>query len=535
MLILISGLALGWRQYELHTAPVPQIGGEYSEGVIGNPRTANPLLATSDADLDLAFLTHRGLFSTDAQGQIITDLAEKWILSEDQKTYLVTLRQGLLWSDGQPLTAADVVFTFESTKQAKLKSPLAASFRDVTVTALEDGLTIKFSLKEPYVPFIYALTLGLLPAHIWQNIPYENWLKSEANLRPVGSGPWRFNSLTRDSQGNILNYVLEPNPYNHANQPYLKRFVLRFFPDQASALSSLKQGSIDGLGDISRRERASLNPKRFAIYDLALPQYTAIFYNPNANEALKNIFIRQGLSYAINRPTLIQEALSGQAQPVTGPFIFGIIKTKASQGAITFDQTKTVQLFTKAGYTRNETDGLFMKDNQPLTITLTIVDNEEQLRVAEVIRHQWQAVGVAVQIQAVPAANFSSDVIMPRNYQALLASEVIGLDPDPYPFWHSSQVASPGLNLAMFQNHTADKLLVEARQISDPMARLEKYISFQNILRDESPATFLYSLTYSYAQNLAVKGFGRQTIAQPAERFWDSAFWYKRTVRGSSD
>lgn len=531
ILIVVSGLALGWRQYEKNTSTTAQSGGEYNEGIIGNPRTANPLLATSDADVDLSFLTHRGLFQTNEQGQIVTDLAAKWNLSDDQKTYLITLQPGLLWSDGEPLTAADVVFTFDSAKQAKLASPLYTSYKDVSITALEDGLTVSFTLKEPYVPFLYALTVGLVPKHIWQNIPYELWSQAETNLKPIGSGPFRFSSLSRDGQGNLRSYVLEANPHNYNNKPFLKKFNLRFYPDQMSAIEALKQGAIDGLGDLSRRDKASLNPNRFIVYDITLPQYTAIFYNSNINAALKNPAVRQGLSYAISRQTLIQEALSGQAQPATGPFTFGQVKTQTAPEAITFDQTKSVQLFTSAGYSRPDPNQPFKKDDVVLEIVLTFVDNNEQLRVAEVIKKQWEAVGVSVKLQPVSALSLQTDFISTRNYQALLTSEMVGLDPDPYPFWHSSQVATPGLNLALFQNHEADKLLVEARQTSNEASRLEKYMRFQNILNSESPATFLYSLSYSYAQSYSIKGFSRQIMGQPAERFWGAANWYKKTLR----
>ena len=530
ILVVFSSLALSWRSYEKNTTVTPKAGGEYIEGVVGNPRTTNPLLATNDADLDLAFLTHRGLFSTDDQGKIIQDLAESWELSSDEKTYLIKLRPGLKWSDGQPLTSADVVFTFASSRQEKLASPLSASFRDITITAIDD-LTVSFTLKEPYVSFLYALTVGLVPQHIWQKIPYERWLQSEANLKPVGTGPFRFNSLTRDGQGNIYNYILESNPYYSAAVPYFKKFSLRFYPDMPSALEALRQGMIDGLGDLSSQDKANLNRNRFIVYDVSLPQYTAIFYNSNTNNALKESAVRQGLSYAINRPDLIQQALFSQAQPATSPFTFGEFKTHTNGESITYDPTKTIQLFELAGYKKAEVSGNFTKGDQALEITLTVVANDDQLRVANVIKQQWEAVGVVVKIQAVSASLLQSEIINPRNYQALLASEVVGLDPDPYPFWHSSQVAAPGLNLAQWQNREADQLLVEARQTFDESARLEKYENWQNILRQESPATFLYSINYSYAQSYYIKGFARSIMGQPAERFLNAASWYRRTER----
>lgn len=534
VLLALSGLTLGWRYYERQTWLMPQAGGEYSEGVVGNPRTANPLLATTDADLDLAYLTHRGLFRTDEQGNLVTDLAQNWSLSDDRKTYLITLQTGLRWSDGQPLTATDVVFTFQSTTQPGLASPLAASFRDVAVVAAEDGLTASFTLKEPYVPFLSALTVGLIPQHVWQNVPLDRWSEAEANLKPIGSGPWQFSSLTHDGQGNVRSYVLETNPNWIGQMPYFKQFTLRFYPDTTSALEALRQSTIEGLGELTRRDKASLNPRRFVVYDVTLPQYTAVFYNQNASPVLKNTLIRQGLSYAINRPALIQAALSGQAQPATGPFTFGEVKDRTAPQAITYDPTKTVQLFEQAGFSRSGQNVPFNKDGIPLEITLTTVDYEEQLRVAEEVKRQWEAVGVVVSLELVAASDLQANTITPRNYQALLMSEVVGLDPDPYPFWHSSQATAPGLNLAQFKNHEADQLLVGARQNADPNSRLDAYVRFQNILQEESPATFLYSSSYSYAQSYATKGFSRTVLGQPAERLWDAGNWYERTSRNRS-
>ncbi|MBI5466375.1 MAG: peptide ABC transporter substrate-binding protein [Candidatus Kerfeldbacteria bacterium] len=529
-LCFITAVSLTGRWLERQTVSIPQAGGEYTEGIIGLPRTANPLLAATAADLDLSYLTSRGLIQSGDQGTFIPDLAEAWTVSQDQKTYELKLRPNLHWSDGQPLTNDDVIFTFRSLQDKKLASPWATSFRGVDITSQDNGL-IKFSLSEPYAPFLSALTVGIIPTHIWQNIPLPQWLLAETNLKPVGTGPYRFKSLTHTPNGQLISYTLEENPFTHTDKPLLKKIILRFYPNQEEAWAALRESSIEGLGGLTPTGLATASLKHFTAYELALPQYTAIFYNPQRQTLLQNQNVRQGLSYAVNRAQLIQSGLRGAARPATGPFTFGEVKRRTSADAITFDATRAATLFSTAGFSLNQNDKYYAKAGQTLELTLTSLDNDEQITIAQIIKQQWEAAGVKVNLETIPAYRLQRDIITPRHYQALLASEVIGTDPDPYPFWHSSQIAPPGLNLAQFQNPEADRLLAEARQTADLETRLEKYSRFQKILQIESPATFLYSTNYTYLLNNDLQGLTATSINQPSDRFRQIANWYRQTKR----
>ena len=488
------------------------------------------MLAATDPDFDLARLTTKGLFANDGRGNVVPDLVEKWELSPDQKTYRLTLRPNLHWSDGVPLTTADVIFTFQSLQDKTLASPWAASFRDVTFKS-QDERTLNLNLREPYAPFLGALTIGLIPEHIWRNLPPNRWLLAETNLKPVGTGPFRFKSLTTTNNGQLKSYTLEPNPYTHTNQPYLERIILRFYSDRTTALEALRQGAVDGLGGVGSADKEAASPKKFSVHELTLPHYTAIFYNPEKNPWLQEKAIRQGLSYAINRPELVRQALNGEAQPATGPFTFGELRARTAAGAITFDPTKTTQLFTSAGLTRQSNQGPYLKDGRTLELTLTTTDADELTAVAETIKQQWESAGVKVNLEIVPVAKLQSGVITPRRYQALLTSEIVGLDPDLYPFWHSSQAAAPGLNLSQFKNPEADRLLAEARQDQNWQNRLAKYTRLQEILAAESPTTFLYSTTYAYLMDRGINGFVTTVIGQPSDRWAGVEQWYRQTER----
>lgn len=527
----MSGGWLIWSWHKNTTVVMPSIGGEYSEAIIGNPRTANPLLAANDAELDLSQLTYRGLFKYSKQGKTVTDLAENWDLSSDGKTYQISLRLGLKWSDGEPLTADDIIFTFNRLQNKDLMSPRYNEFRDLSVNRI-NALTVSFTLKTPYAPFLSALTIGIIPAHIWNNIPIQSWLTNEASLKPVGTGPFRFKTVNKDASGNIKSYSLEPNTFTHTKRPFLKSLTIKFVPDTAAALDYLRQNAVDGLGGIDTASVNSLSSGKFNLYDIPLPQYTAIFFNPEQNDILKNKSVRQALNYATNRLELIQKLSNNNYRPATGPFVVGELKNKTAAVAWPFNLAAAEKLITAAGF-KKDNQGKFFVDSQgePLTIILTIIDQSQYLATAEAIKNQWEKIGIKVELNLIPPSELHSNLINNRAYQAILASEITGLDPDPYPFWHSSQIIAPGLNLAKFQDHEADKLLTEARQTNDDKKRQSLYLKFQEILKDESPAIFLFSKNYMYALSYKLQGLERRLINQPANRFLDIENWYTKIGR----
>lgn len=532
ILCLSTALVLLGRWYNRHTVVVPAPGGEYSEGVVGTPRTGNPLLAGNDAEHDLAYLTYRGLFRYDANTTVVPDLASSWRVSTDQKTYYITLRPDLHWSDGSPLTVDDVVFTFQALHDTKLGSPLATSFAGVSVKR-EDDQTISFTLPEPYSPFLSALTLGIIPVHTWQARPPTDWRDTDTSLAPIGTGPYRVKSINHDHQGTLHSLTLEPNPFSHTEQPYITKFVLKFYPDTTSALAALHDGSIDGLGGLRLPAAVGLDALKFSYYELRLPQYTALFYNLEQPGVLSPKLVREALSLMTNRQQLSHDIVGGDAVPATGPFPFGEVKARtAGRQNVSYNLEQAKELLKKAGFSRVDDHGTWKNKDQALALTLTAsADSAEQVAVATNLKQQWEAAGAEITLELLPREQLQTQVLPQRNYQAILAREVVGFEPDPYPFWHSSQATAGGLNLANFKNHDADKVLEDARHTSDSETRLQDYARFQDIVSDESPATFLYSLSYTYVASRAAKLPAPAPIANAADRFRNLANWYTATKR----
>lgn len=528
--LFIAGLAiLGTNFYYGKTFIVPAVGGHITEGVVGTPRSLNPLLSsTNDVDMDLVSLIYSSLFTIDGEGKIVGDLVQDYTVSEDQKTYTLSLREGVHWHDGRPLTIDDIIFTIAQIQDPAWKSPLHPAFEDVTVERLGDDL-LKLTLEKPFAPFLSKLRFGILPKHIWKDVLPQNALMAEQNLKPVGSGPFRFLSLKRDKRGFVLSYTLERNKDFYGQPPYLKELSFKFYPDYFNAVEALRKRQVDSLSFVPRDLRGEVGEMAHVLpISLEMPQYTAVFFNKERNKALGSTSIRRALTMSIDKNRILNEVLGGDGHPLDFPPISGytgLLDTKIPHNTV-----KAGELLDEAGWKLNS-DGLREKDDALLAVTLTTVDQPENMGVLQIIKEGWSSIGVDVSLLAVPSSEIHRTVIRPRDYEALLFGQLLEADPDPYPFWHSSQTEDPGLNLALFANRQADLAIEAARKTTDSGAREESYKTFLKVLSEQVPAAFLYSPSYTYPVPETLQGFSGSRISIPADRFASVTNWYLETKR----
>ncbi|MEY4723844.1 MAG: hypothetical protein RLZZ324_1357 [Candidatus Parcubacteria bacterium] len=538
--IVISLGAIGFKFANDNMVTVPADGGDYVEASVGNPRYINPVLASSnDADNDLVKLVFTGLMRTDAKGDLQPDLAEKYDVSADGTTYTFTLRKGILWHDGKPFTSKDLVSTVNDIRDPAWKSPLASEFKNVTVTAPDDR-TVVFTLHEPFAPFLSMLTFGVLPDHLWSQIKPDAASRAELNIKPVGTGPFKFKSYDKDKKGIIHTYTLERNAAFYAVQPHLNTISFRFYDDFATAHDALLKRKADGISYLPLDYRDTVEKVRsLRAITLHLPQYTAVFLNEKRNAILGDKSVRQALSMAVDREAVRTAALQTDGVLVNSPILEGFVGYDDQRAAPAHDLVAAGKLLDAAGWVKAD-DGTRAKkgvDNKkkptllPLEIALTTVDAKEYQAAAAIVKQGWEQLGVKVDLDVVPASSIQKDKIRPRDYDALLYGEIIGSDPDPYPFWHSSQADENGLNLSMFNNRRADELLEKARTATSDDARVKMYGEFQDLLLADNAAIFLYSPTYTYAVSKKIKGLDEGMIYSPADRFAEAATWYVNTGR----
>jgi ABC-type transport system substrate-binding protein len=287
---------------------------------------------------------------------------------------------------------------------------------------------------------------------------------------------------------------------------------------------------MENINDLKKYKDASY-------HQLSQPQYTAVFFNQKKNELLQADYIRQALALAIDKDKIVKEVYKDSGHGIDSVALPGI-ETPSDIKKYSFDPQTAAELLEKNGWSLTSTttgDGLNeeirKKKTWFLTITLTVADHPQTLAVAKIIKDDWERIGVKTTIQAVDKTRIIQEIINNRRYEALLFSENLGFDPDPFVFWHSSQSDYPGLNLAGYASKPADTLLEKSRQTATWEERQKNYQSFMKLVAADLPAIFLYSQHYVYVQRDTLHGFDISTIAEPSDRFANISEWHVKTKR----
>lgn len=515
LLIVINAAYLGVLFVKKHLEYVPVAGGEYVEGVVGYPKTINPLYAANrDIDRDLSRLIYSSLFTYNSNGEIVNDLVNDFKISSDGKEYTIQIRDNVQWHNGEKLTADDVVFTFYLIKNPDYNSPLRNSLTGVQAEKIDER-TIKFTLSEAYAPFPELLTFGVLPQKIWENIDSGAALLSELNLKPVGSGPYKFKSLVKNKNGYLKEYNLVVNDEYYNKKPYLKNVVFKFYVTSQEAIKALNDNQIDGLNYLPVSERGELLAKNSLFFhELGLTQIVSLFFNSTKNDKLADKDTRKALAMAIDKGQLLEDVYQGVYKRADGPIL-------ENNFAYNSNITK---------YEYNVAEAKKLLADQEVSLHITVVDVNGNVATANKIKEYWDAVGVTTELNIISTSQ-AEEIIKSRNFEVLLYGQTVGGDPDVYVFWHSSQTGEKGLNLAGYNNSDVDKLLVEARSETNKEERINKYKQFQEKLIADMPVIFLYSPTYTYLQSKKVKGFTGTVIVDSSDRFGNIVDWYKKTKK----
>jgi peptide/nickel transport system substrate-binding protein len=533
LLLIFVGSFLSWGlfYYYSKTKAVPTYGGEYIEGIVGQPLHLNPLLSGSNqTDADISRLVYSGLFKYDGQGNLVPDLAESYDLSDDKTTYTVHLKKNILWHDGETLDSSDVAFTVNLLADPAYKSTLRSNWQGID-TQIIDNSTIQFKIPAPYVGFLNNLTFGVLPKHIWESITPDNFSLSSLNLEPIGSGPYKYDSIQKDSKGNIISYKLISNPSYFDGKPFISKVTFNFYADDDSALGALNRKEIMGLNSLTAQKISAIkNQKSVAVNKFQIPRYFGVFFNQTKSIPLANDEVRTALDLATNRQEIIGKVLSGNGQPAFSPFLPGMVGYSTDIGVRDFNLDQANQLLDQKGWTKGQ-DGFRAKNNVALTINIVTTDWEELAQTADILKSQWEKVGAKVTVSSYSISDIQQNYIRPREYEALLFGQVVGADPDPYSFWHSNQKKDPGLNLSLYGDSNIDKLIEQGRTEFDLGKRAQDYIDFQKALVKEVPAVFLYSPEYIYPIGKNVQGINIETLISPSDRFADINHWYIKTKR----
>jgi peptide/nickel transport system substrate-binding protein len=528
--VVLVGILLAYLAVNYTTVLRPGYGGTYVEGVSGFPRHLNPLLSGyNEVDRDMCALVFSGLTRMNEHGEVEPDLARRWEITLDGLSYTFYLRSDAYWHDGTPLTADDVVFTIKLLQDPDFPGPPdlgSTLWRTVTVEKV-DRRTVRFTLPESYAPFLDYTTVGILPAHLLGGIRAADLPAAEFNLNPVGSGPFQLEEIEVES-GTITAMVLERFPRYHGDQPYLDRVQIRFYPSYQTALNAYEAGEVEGIARVPTAElpRARALPS-LNLFSAQIAEYGIVFLNLQRSDLpfFQETEVRQALLYALDRQQIIEEVLAGQAIVAHNPVIPGTWAYNQDVPHYEYAPDTANGLLNNAGWIQRAADGgLRRKDGQLLAFTLLTSSEPERIGMAKMLAEQWATIGVTVTVEIASPLEVRG-ALENRQFEAILVHLALPGDPDPYPFWHETQIEN-GQNYAGLAHRRISEVVEQARVIVNRERRQQLHHEFQEIFAEEVPALLLYVPVYTYGVDERIRNVQIGPLMHPYDRFYTISDWW---------
>jgi peptide/nickel transport system substrate-binding protein len=384
---------------------------------------------------------------------------------------------------------------------------------------------VRFILPEPFIPFINYTTVGVLPAHLLSDIlPADLPTNEFSTQRPIGTGMFKVESVAPDR------VTLVANADFWGPQPYLQQLEFWSFGDWDSMLAAYKRGDIQGIYRVGPQHLSELaDLPDLQIYSAQQAGYGLIYLNMQRENApfFQDKNVRQALLYAIDRQALIDDVLHGQGIIADSPIPPTGWAYDPSVRHYPTDPQAAMVLLDSAGWSDTNGDRVRDKDGVEMVFTLFTSDDPLMIAMAEAIAQYWSVIGVDARVQPQGAGLVSNFLQQsPRNFDAVLIEVGLAADPDPYPWWHSTQTGEGGQNFSGFANREADIAIEQARAIPDQQRRTELYYTFQEIFAEEVPSLLIYYPIYTYAVDVKVKGVQLSPLLVNSDRFRNIADWY---------
>lgn len=533
--LLIAGLVaqnLSLSNYYQNLRTVP--GGIYTEGVRGRFTNANPLFAVSEADTAISHLLFSGLFSINGQGKLVPALANDYSVDSHGTIYTVHLKPNLTWHDGKPLTSSDVVYTYSAIQNPDTQSPLQSSWQGITVSAT-DARTVVFKLPSALASFAYNFTNGIVPQHLLGKLPVSNLRSADFNtVHPVGSGPfaWQAIEVNGDGDPKTAQEQIALVPFNsyYAGKPKLQKFVVDVFAGQKQLIKAFESNRLTAMSGVNEVPRHIRDDPAVIRHNLTLRAANMVFFKTSKG-VLSEQPVRQALVQSANVPSIVR-SLDYSAREVREPLLTGQLGYDASLAQPIFNLKAAQTGLDTAGW-KIGSKGVRIKDGKPLSFALTVANTTENHLVAGQLAKQWQAVGAQVTLRFFDTSDFQNSVTS-HDYDAILNGISIGVDPDVFVYWDSSQAdirSNNRLNLSEYKNATADDSLESGRTRLDATLRVIKYKPFLQAWQHDSPALALYQPRLLYLTNGVVSGLADDPVTTSTDRYANVQNWQIRQAK----
>ena len=490
-----------------------QNGGTYTEATVGEIKTLNPLFASSSSEKTIAKLLFLGLSENDYSGHSGYGLAKSIKTPDNGKTWLVKLREGLKWSDGEPLTNEDVIFTANLIKNPLLNSNYSSNLSGVRVETQEDG-AISFNLAAKNVYFATALDFPILPKHILDGVAPELILEHNFSSKPVGSGAFVYNHT--QSVGNLGEKVvyLQANDKYYKNRPKIDSFIVHSFLNTSDVIDALNAGTVTASGELNGRDVEKVNSSSLSKRQSSLNYGVFAFIN---TETVSNKSFRKALKQGIDL-SHVREVLSGE-QPLDYPILDSQLKIENYPEKVKLDTNTAKKTIKKVldGDSKLKESGL----------NIATVRSGYLPEVSERLAEEIKSLGVNANVTVYePGQDFLLNTLAQRNYDILVYEIGLGPDPDVFAYYHSTEANANGHNLSNYKNTIVSDLVLSARSTMGVNLRTKKYESFLKYFNEDVPAIGLYQSNLTYFANKNVRAFSQENrFVTATDRLLDVEQW----------
>lgn len=527
--LVLALLSFQSKTVGLCSIQVPAPGGTFVEGIVGRPDWINPLVSDNNpVDRELVNLLFDGLTEYDAHGRLRPALAESWLVDDDGLEVTFKLRKDVLWHDGEVFSAADVAFTYGLMQDPAFPGgeSLRALWQAVTIDLAGDH-EVRFTLPEPYAPFLDATTRGILPAHIWQELdPLEESGQTRSRT-PIGTGPFMIiPGQDWERSGRIR---LSPNPGYWTQGTQLANLEFRFYPDNVSVANAFVSGELHAVNSVSPDILPLVAAAEGArLFSTAAGKYTSLMFNlsESGSAALQSVEGRRAASYAIDRLSLIDDILAGQGLPLDGPYLPSSWAYNPAPLASHFQQPiSATQMLESEGWLLAEGEHVRVRDGDSLTLRLLTSGSEDHTALARAVASQWRDVGIVVEMTQVQELAELRQALAGRDFDVALVDIAPPGDPDLYDFW-SQEATVRGQGYSGWNSRRASEALEGGRKLWSIEERQPYYDTFLVHYDQELPAVTLYQHVNTYAMTGDVRQAEIGRVSEPRDRYAGFADWF---------
>jgi peptide/nickel transport system substrate-binding protein len=465
-----------------------ETGGTLTVGLLvqNEPAWLNPLLLSYTASTDIQDKLFLRLHRFDKAMNIVPELARSWKFSEDFKELTYQLRRDVKWSDGRPVTAEDVVYTYRLMVDPKIRYARAGQLQFVESVEAVGPYAVKFTFNRVYSDELFDTGIFVLPKHALSEV--SDLRSGRFDAAPVTDGPFILDQWNR---GTSLSLV--PNKAFYKGRPALDRIEFKFFADGASLLAAVQSGQIDVTSDLPPSEIGKLSgDASLKIIDYPGWTYTYLGWNLK-NPMFAEAEMRRAFAMAINSSEMIQQVLHSKGKQAAGPLLPTSWAYDEQQKPLPYDPGKLKEALAPLGWREKNRDGYLYKQNQrqPLEITIVLAQGQPvQEAAAALIQKQMKELGIKVNLSAVDAVTFIQRVKEGR-YDAMMFSWKNDYKVDPTAVWHSKPEKGR-FNLQGYSNPEIDDLIDQGLATLSRRKAKELWVKFQRIISEEQPTTYLF-------------------------------------------